>query len=411
MVNIALLVVIIMTWLLAIRKYGPFSVVMAGVFGFTMYSAPAVLGISFKFQYSVPYSGETDPLTDFIMLIAWTVFFLTLYALSQRKSVPQENDIDYRQLRNFSNALVILSLLGFSIIAIKNGPLYFLQPRDTTTASLVITLWRWTNTLGLISAVLTRAKLPIVIFSAGVFVHFIAGDRTMFAITAVALLIAQNYRQTSFFNVVKLRYLALLSILAFLVIFGKQIYILVKTGSVEIFVSNFSWDAIIYTLSRMEPVVTYNLLDFSVREELSMRFFDFWEGMLGNIFIFPSLFGVNTNQFNEFFTQSLPISLTWGVAGNIWAHAWVAGGFVTVVFFAMGYAYVLRKCNQVFLSARGAKKIIFLVLGSLFAVYLHRNGFDNMLSFVRQIVVVSILAVLTQHLLSSIFNRLPKKRP
>ena len=47
--SVLLTAMVLLTWLVGLLRYGPFSFVVAGIFCFTIYSIPALSGLAYPF--------------------------------------------------------------------------------------------------------------------------------------------------------------------------------------------------------------------------------------------------------------------------------------------------------------------------------------------------------------------------
>jgi hypothetical protein len=298
------------------------------------------------------------------------------------------NSAEDENLHTFITASTITCVIGFLIIATTEGPLFFLAPRDEQTETLLKLLWRWVNALGLVAAVAARDWRSAVIFICAVLVHSIAGDRTVIAITAFCVLIVWGQGK-SIREICRGAPLVAMVLSSLLIVFGKLIYIAIKLGSPQILVNAFSNESVTLFAASFEPFLTFNLLDVAVRSDFSMKFGTLLEGVLGQLLILPSAFDIDSNSFNREFTQRFASRLSYGVAGNFWAHAWAVAGPLGVGLFATIFGCTLRILNSSFRRHTGVPHVLLALLASLIAVYAHRNSLDNLLSFVRQILLIT----------------------
>jgi len=154
-----------------------------------------------------------------------------------------------------------------------------------------------------------------------------------------------------------------------------------------------------------EPLLTINILDYSITNNLTMPFGDFLLSMFGNILIIPSAFGVNTNYFNTFFTSEMPASLSFGIAGNFYAHGYVVLGFPGIVIFAFLFFCVIFSIERKIDTSTGMAQLTLVIIGATIAIYLQRNGADNILSFIRQILIATLLIWITDRVIRLLIIR------
>ena len=132
-------------------------------------------------------------------------------------------------------------------------------------------------------------------------------------------------------------------------------------------------------------------LTFVIQNNVIIPFGDFLTSVFGNLLIIPSLFGVNTNLYGDTVTSFVGPGLTYGIAGSYLAHGYSVGGLIGVAAFGMMYGIALSLCDSAVWRSRGIGKGVFILIGSTLAGYIHRNGLDNFGSFIRQVILMSIL--------------------
>jgi predicted membrane protein len=86
----------------------------------------------------------------------------------------------------------------------------------------------------------------------------------------------------------------------------------------------------------------------------------------------------------------MPYRISFGLAGSYYASGFAFMGILGVMILAvifLGGLYVMNRCAA---TQKGLVRITLVILGSTFAVYAHRNGLDNLLSFARQIFIMGV---------------------
>lgn len=411
-----LLAFIIVAWTIGLRRYGYFSLVSAGLLGFSVYSIPAIVGLSYPFERYYTELTQTTSTSTLIILIAWIVFSLTISVQLKRRKVHgrlKTNRQVHDRLRTnrqahsrlktnhktVDNAFIVSALIlcvaGYMAIAVVDGPLFFLVSRDEQSVSYVRLLWRWINAIGFIAAIITGHGRTAIVFLTALIIYFLAGDRTVIIITAICVAIVSGYGQSLFRFFLTPRSIIGGIVMLMLAVFGKPIYLAVKAGSLDVLISAFDMQWLNRAVKTFEPFVQHNILDLVVRYNYQIPINDLFEGLLGQLLIIPSAFGFDSNIFNTEFMAHFGLNkLAYGIAGNYWAQGWAVGGFLGVAFFAFIYGVILRICNDRMRKYTGCLYILYALLGTMVAVYVHRNSMDNMLSFVRQIVIAILATVI-----------------
>lgn len=389
-----LLLVMVATWLVALRRHGPVSFVVAGVLGLSIYSIPAVLQVELPFNFegsAERYLETSDFLSGVVIFVAWCTVLAVLYCAKGRSRTPGAYAVSKR-LHHFCTVLLFFGIIGFLYLAYLQGPLFFLEAREQQTFDFVSLLWKWTPLLGGVSAILTGRRRAVVTFFLLALTVFTRGDRTVIVITCMAAAVVWLWNTKSLGEVMRPKWILAASALTAIVIAGKPLYLALKSSDPQVFLNVFSPEAYEQLWFNFEPVGTFAHLHYVIETHFHIPLGSFLLSIFGHLLIIPSVFGVETNLYNKMFTESLPFSVTYGLAGNYWAHAWSVGGFVAVVGFAWFYAYTLVMCDRGFARFRGIPKVLAATIGATFAVYAHRNGLDNLLSFVRQLMLVTVIA-------------------
>jgi hypothetical protein len=176
------------------------------------------------------------------------------------------------------------------------------------------------------------------------------------------------------------------------VFLGKTVYLNLKSG-----LTGQGWDVtrgLSYKqqlISQFEPLATFNHIEFVMRTGVKIPFAEFVSSILGNILLVPSAFGVSTNVYNATVTAAMSSRLGYGIAGNYLAHGYVVGGTAGAVLFYLMLPLLLRLCDGQFRSKSGTVKVVWCGVGAVVAFYIHRNGLDNLFSFIRQLFIVSVI--------------------
>jgi hypothetical protein len=392
--------IMVLTWLVVIRRYGAISFACAGVFCFTAYSIPALVGQVFPFNWAAVYLAPSSSAAVHVTILAWVVFLLTMLVPGKagQAARPAASASQDPHLASFIRAALFVCVAGFMAIAYADGPLFFLEGRDEQSQGTLRLLWRWVNAIGLVASVASRSWRSATVFFGGLVIYFLAGDRTVIAITAFCVLIVWGHGRA-------LRIMCrpgpVLACVFFVVaiIFGKPIYLAAKLGSMDIVARAFTAEAMEGLITTYEPFLTFNILDLVVRHDFTMQLGTLTKGVLGQFLVVPSAFGIDSNSFNTEFTAKYAPRLNFGIAGNYWAHAWAVAGPFGVGVYAVLYAVGLRVLEASCWRYSGVARVLFALLAGLLAVYVHRNSLDNLLSFARQILMVTAAIALLGHVI------------
>ncbi len=407
MLSTLLLMTIVVCWLISLRAYGAFSLMTAGLVGFTAYSLPAVMGLTYPFHFqgsskNIPLIAASSGAIG-VTLVAWITFACVL-AAPRMLSLPSRktNLLNMEaQERRLILALLILSVAGLLAIAAVEGPMFFLAARSEQTESIVKLLWRWVNAMGLIISVVNRQWLTSALFAGAIALYYIAGDRTVVVISMMAVFVVLGRNASALRALLRPSTIIAAITLVGIAFFGKAIYLSVKAGNLDQFYASISPEGLEMTLKAFEPFGTFNILDLVVLYDFTVSASVLFDGLMGQLLVVPSYFGFESNAFNREFTTAFASMLTYGIAGNYWAQAYSVAGYLLVVIYSVLFGSVLRFCDYKYRQSSGTVRLLALILGALVAVYTHRNSLDNLLSFVRQILIVALLAVIISRIIAA----------
>jgi hypothetical protein len=389
---------ICLTLFFCVRIHGPFTFVTMGAIGAAIYSIPAIVDRELPF-FAIAYGQRTLLPTpddaDLVAFLAWIGLLVGAMAAKPRRGpqswVPGREPEEALAMGRLAFVNAVLAASGMIYLVYTQGASFLLAERSQQSIDAVSLLWKWTAPLGLIASSLARSRKLLIYHSVILFAVFLRGDRTMVAITAAALVVTAAYQNRTWYVMfTPTRILgAVLAIIG--VFFGKSAYLTLKSGF-----SGQGWVPPSISLqdqfiSHFEPFTTYSHLGYVMSIRLHLGFGEFVESVLANLLILPSYFGFSTDLYNSTVTATLPAAIRFGVAGNYLAHGWVAGGTFGAVAFYFLLAVMLRLCDAQFQSRSGALKLFWCCTGGVIAFYVHRNGLDNLFSFVRQIGIVCIL--------------------
>ncbi|WP_447754597.1 hypothetical protein [Sphingopyxis fribergensis] len=395
--NYAIVLFIIIGFFLIKYKFGYISFVSAGFFCFAVYSIPAIVGLKRSFFYgsSERYLVPVDGAPIAVTLLAWIAFVLTLAAFPRSRVATTVINVDLDYYRTKMWAAAAFAMAGLFYLMAEGGALFFIAAREEQLDDYVVLIWRWIVVIGFIAAVAGRHRVGQVIFLTLLAIIFLRGDRTIAAISAVAFLVQYFRGNNSIDKITKIvfnyKFLIGLALIIFVIVFGKPIYLSVKDGNFEI-LTNYLRDARISDIAfSLEPFVTFEHIPLVIDLGVHIEFREFLISILGNALLIPSAFGVETNLYSIIVTQMLPQEVSFGIAGNYWAHAMTVGWYPMVAIFAFIFALSLAIIDRNVVNKRGRLRIGILIIGAVVAVYIHRNGLDNIFSFIRQIFIASVL--------------------
>lgn len=392
-VELILAALVCATLVMSVWRHGLVSFVTLGVIGAAIYAVPGIVDVEQSFNWSARARFQpTADDADAVVAAAWCGLLAGIALFSAAppqllKGAPQGKRSTMHRL---ALASAMLASLGLLYLFATQGLGILAASRAEQKSDAVLYLWRWTAPLGLIASILSGSRKLLYFHLAILAVVFLRGDRTLIAISAAAVL-AAALQGKPWLRLFKPSYVAGCSIACVGIFFGKSLFLNIKAWLVEKSSVTQGVTAVDQLYYQFEPLATYSHIGFVVRRDLEIPFLDFLQSLAANLLFVPSSFGLSTNIYGELIQRTAAERVDTGLAGNYIANGYVVAGIAGAAVFYFIFALVLRICNTQFLKTTGVWKLFWGCTGATFAFYVHRNGLDNMMSFVRQIAIVCVM--------------------
>lgn len=380
--------------LFSAKKNGWRSFVTFGIVCTAIYAIPAMLNITVP-QQDIPtgelrYFVTPDPYTIYMYYMYFS--FLLLNVISFKSPRIIENQIIARL--SYKIAMYLCLLIWVSINVLNDGPFFFLQGRFDLTQSIPEMIFKWSIPISIFYGYITKNKDIRYAGFVCLFAQFMMGDRTVLAITLLGVIFLKLENGRTLLKYFSFRNLIIGLVAILLIIFGKPIYLVLKSGSLTYALEFLSVDTILLVLRSFEPISIFNHFDFTVREKILMEPFDFLKSVFGNLLISPGSFDIVVNQTNLYLMNAYPDIITNGIGGSYLANAWMVARIPGLYFFSLLFIVILRSSDIYAQNKNPIVAAIWILLGSLLAVYSHRNGLGNILAFYRQIIILCIILMI-----------------
>lgn len=332
----------------------------------------------------------------FVLLSIWVSAWVMSYApkvLAVRSAVPTESGV--------SILLLLSTVVGFIGLLATSGS-GVLQPKEMIMESL----GRWhillytAATVGLSIAFRKRQYLLAGAFLAFLGFDLFLGFRSAFAIGIISIAVIflhDEGKQRLIFSNWKM-VLALLTFGAFM--FGyKMIAFAVKAGL---------WDSVwsqlqdsntyLFMFTHSEPFAVQQTLN----EVITNRFHTAADHIYSSFYqlsLFAPELGAENITFNSLFQPALFPGVEYGLAANIWAQMWSAGGWPLVMLFALIFNIVLAIGNATLHARSIVLKAGLAPVFCYWAFYIHRNELGYALNLEKRhllllLSVISMTAVI-----------------
>ena len=385
--NLILVVTAFMSLYLAIKFFGLKSFLVLGVVGSIIYAMPAFLNMTPPQQFIPTGQGRYFIAPSNHTIYAYIAYFvfiiINIFIFKGQKKIYTESYISKQHI----TLAIYMCLLGWYLISVFNdGFFFFLKDRFDINQSVLELVFKWSIPISIYYGMMTKNPIRFIGYLF-LFIQFLTGDRTMLAITLAGIIFIFIKGHKSIRYYLNFRYIFAASLVFSVVMFGKPIYLIIKTGTLEYALEFLNPDTLMFFIVGFEPFSIFNHFDFVVREGLIMSPIDFIKATAGNLFINPSSVDITVNQTNLYLMNAYPNFITNGIGGSYLANAWMFLRVPGLYLFSLIFVLSLIFCD-VFSKKRNAfVASIIILLGALISVYSHRNGLGNILAFIRQIFI------------------------
>jgi hypothetical protein len=199
--------------------------------------------------------------------------------------------------------------------------------------------------------------------------------------------------------------LILISLVALFFFLYKAIAFSVKIGDWDL-VAKALGDLQTYelTITRSEPFVIQQVLNDVVKTNFQVP----PENVLsafGQLILFAPDLGLSSPSFNDLFQPTLFPSVEYGMAANIWAQMWSAGGWGLLILFLIIFNSVLAVGNATLRSPSTIIRAGFAPVFLYWGFYIHRNDISYAINIEKRLIFILFtciaLAFLLRHLAPS----------
>lgn len=167
------------------------------------------------------------------------------------------------------------------------------------------------------------------------------------------------------------------------------------------------------SLVNSEPFATQHVLNLVVRNRFQVGYGHFWEVLWAAVRNpFTQRGGDETIRvsFNDKFQPALLGDIESGMASNIWAELWSAGGWLLLVGGLGIFVYVNHRGSRLMLRSPPLLKGVVASVSGYWVFYMHRNDVYRMLSYAKQIGLLLIAAIVLAKVIRALVAGKHKRR-
>ncbi len=182
-------------------------------------------------------------------------------------------------------------------------------------------------------------------------------------------------------------------LLVILLFFYQQIAYATRIGDLNLLSSLLSnVDTYVAMIKNSEPFIAQSTLN-----EVTERNYSVGMGHLIGVFYQFTLFapelGLETGSFNDLFQHDLFPDVIIGMANNIWAEMWSAGGWPLLLVFLILFVAIIKLMTAFTEKSNNITQRAFVaVMASYWAFYIHRNDIRYEIDLEKRVLIVMILS-------------------
>lgn len=359
-------------FLLASRKFDYFSLAH---FSAIIYFLPGFFGNALYYSNGIwtetVMQIEAYWIMIFVMLSIWLSAIIAEFSpqlIRLKFVIPAEDSV--------VSILMFVTLASFIAQLAVAGRVVLMPEKEVVMESL----GRWhilfysAATLGLPIAFLKRRYALAWIFLAFLGFDLFLGFRSALAISVIATLVLMLYsggRQRLLFASWKV--ILIFSIFGAFMFGYKMVAYAVKAGLWDAVWGYFGEEnAFLFILTRSEPFLVQQTLNEVVAHNFKTGFDHIATALYQFLLLAPEL-GAENITFNEKFQPVLFPEVSYGLAANIWAQMWSAGGWPLLVMFTLIFNLVLAIGNSTLNARSLLVRAGFAPIFCYWAFYIHRN--------------------------------------
>jgi hypothetical protein len=387
-------------FLLRRRRFDLFTI---GFFASVIYFMPGFFGYTTYHTQGSWTEHDIEPLVYLVMVCVLTIQWLFAYAndLTSSNFCPAK---DLFFTKHVPFALALFAMASFAALVMTAGS----SIHEADKNAVAENLGRWhillytSATLGICVSYVQRKFLYFGCFFAFLVFDLYLGYRSAVAMATISVLYMYlSSKGPRRLLVDDFPLILLFAALGFFLFGYKVIAFAVKAGMWDLVFEHIG-DPETYKLMflRSEPFVIQQILNEVVRVDLSIDFISVL-GAANQLILFSPELGLEMPSFNSQFQPYLFPDVEYGMAANIWAQMWAAGGLVLVVLFAAFFNTILFLVGRILQSGRPTFNAL-LVPGLIYwAFYTHRNDLGYAINIEKRLLLVSLASLLVAYSLKA----------
>ncbi|MBN8280306.1 MAG: hypothetical protein J0M16_06835 [Gammaproteobacteria bacterium] len=273
-------------------------------------------------------------------------------------------------------------------------------------------LWQMGATLGTVLAYVRRQRLAAVVGWVLLALDMWIGFRYAFATTFIAIGLLWLSRSGPVrLGAIRLRYVAVILAGGLFLISFQNLKEPLRAGDwaeIQVRLGNPLW--YVNGILTSEPFTTQTVLNEIVRNDFHTSSEHLVAASYHLILFAPAL-GEEAVRFNKVYQPALFPLVDHGLANNIWAQMWSAGGWPLLVAFTLVFVLVLGVWSRLLRSADPAVRSYAAIAAAYWGFYLHRNELMGVVGSQKQLLLVTIACIALAILVARVARNIDRSRP
>lgn len=381
------------------RKKRRFDLYSLGFISCMIYFLPGFFGYT-QYPTKIGFLKESVPIVDeayLVMIVVSSSFIIAAIIYDYLIRKPSIKNIYLKGSSYAPLIMTVIGIIGFLLTLMVAGDALLASKKSVYMYEFERSRWQLIWGIGcslgmLLSYTYKKWILFLISFSL-LFFNFYIGVRSNLALTIIALFLIfmHDQGQQVFFGLNNFRkywlQMLIFTLSAYSFFFYKKIYQYVKLGM---------WDSILSLISQpefyakvitdSEPFYTQTILNEVIRQDFHVGLTYLLKNIVSQLVIISKL--ISTKDFNSTFQPELFSYWNAGLAANIWAEMWSAGGWLLLIIFIMILMILLGLGSHLLNISNPNIKAGLALFFSYWTFYIHRNDIFNQLSYTKQIILL-----------------------
>lgn len=184
-------------------------------------------------------------------------------------------------------------------------------------------------------------------------------------------------------------------LLAVFLFLYKQIAYALKSGDIDLLISLFRNTSETFIFKAMftnsEPFIAQTTLNAVTQYHYHVGL-SHLKGLFYQLILFAPQLGINAVSFNDLFQKDLFPEVDYGMASNIWAEMWSAGGWPLLMLFILVFVSIIYFANLTTNVQNPSIRAVAAVMASYWTFYIHRNDIAYEVNLEKRVLLVAGIA-------------------